>query len=353
MDAKHIQEGGHPVKQRYRRSFSRRRKESGTVAVLVALCLIVIVGFLALALDIGYVMITRNESQDAADAAALAGARRLGENYYTRVTDKTTDVVSASETTAGLNEVATQNVSQDNVDIKIGWWDQVSGAFTETAVTPNAVQATVTRRPGLTNGPIRTFVAGVVGIPSFQMGATATATILGECTGLVDFPIGIGRSWFTRVGANRGCTTVVLNRTMSSCAGYTNLQDEKYKWKQVEDIITKRTSVPVVNVGGFIEFGGGTVEALLTQVYDRFAEEAAKGNVPWRVTIPVFEDNDVCKNPTERSEVIGFATMDIENVILGGNAQGLYGRIVCEEANLARGTCFYAGTYGAIPGLVK
>ena len=42
--------------------FSMREKESGTVAVLVAICLIVIMGFLALALDIGYVMVTRNES---------------------------------------------------------------------------------------------------------------------------------------------------------------------------------------------------------------------------------------------------------------------------------------------------
>ena len=341
------------MNQSYKRIFSNRRKESGAVVIVVAICLIVILGFLALALDIGYVMITRNESQNAADAAALAGARQLGENYHVRAADKTANVVSVSEATAGLNRVARRSISQDNVAIRLGMWDQVSGTFAETLANPNAVEATVTRRQGLTSGPIRTFIAGVLGIPNFRMEATATATILGECTGIVDFPVGIGRSWFTVKGANRGCTTVVLNDTMSSCAGYTNLRDEKYKWKQVEDIITKKTPVPVVNVGSFIEFGGGTVEVLLKQVYDRFVLEKKNGNYPWRVTIPVFEDNDICKNPTERSEVIGFATMDIEDVILGGSAQGLYGRIICEEANITRGTCFYAGTYGAIPGLVK
>ena len=244
------------MKQIDGRSFSKHRKESGTVAVLVAICLIVILGFLALALDIGYVMITRNESQDAADAAALAGARRLGENYYTKVQDKTADVVSVSETTAGLNKVANQGVAQDNVAIKVGSWDQVSGIFIETAVNPNAVEATVTRRQGLTSGPIRTFVASVLGIPSFRMEATATATILGECTGIVDFPVGIGRSWFTNTGANRGCTTVAINDTMSSCAGYTNLENKPYKWKDVDNLITKKTTVPVVNVGDIIEFGG-------------------------------------------------------------------------------------------------
>jgi Flp pilus assembly protein TadG len=341
------------MKQIYRRSFSKHRKESGTVAVLVAICLIVIIGFLALALDIGYLMVTRNESQDAADAAALAGARRLGENYYTKVQDKTTNVVSVSEITAGLNKVANQGVAQDNVAIKLGSWDQVSGTFAETAVNPNAVEATVTRQQGLTSGPIRTFVAGVLGIPNFRMEATATATILGECTGIVDFPVGIGRSWFTNTGANRGCTTVAINDTMSSCAGYTNLENKPYKWKDVDNIITKKMAVPVVNVGDIIEFGGGVVQTMLQDLAARFAEEAAKGGGKWRVTIPVFDDDDTCQNPNKPYEVIGYATMDIENVIMSGNNKGLYGRIICEEANIARGTCFYAGTYGAIPGLVK
>ena len=340
------------MKQIVRRSYSRRRKESGTVAVLVALCLIVIVGFLALALDIGYVMVTRNESQDAADAAALAGARQLGENYYDKVADKTTNIVSVSETTAGLNKVATQNVSPDNVDVRIGAWDQISGAFTETAVTPNAVQATVTRQTGLTSGPIRTFVAGVLGIPSYRMQATATATILGECTGIVDFPLGIGRSWFTNTGANGGCTEVAINDTMSSCAGWTNLENKKYKWQDVDNIING-APVPLVNIGNIIEFGGGTVQTMLEDLAVRFEQMKNPTTLKWRVTIPVFEDNDVCQNPNKPYEVIAFATMDIKKVITSGNNKGVYGEIICGEANLTRGTCFYAGTYGAIPGLVK
>lgn len=341
------------MKKINRRSFSKCEKESGTVVVVVAICLLVLMGFLALALDTGYVMITRNESQDAADAAALAGARRLGENYYIKVADKTANVVSVSETTAGMNRVANQSVSPDNVATKIGSWDQVSGTFTETAVNPNAVQVTVTRQQGLTNGPIRTFVAGVLGIPSYRMEATATATILGECTGIIDFPLGIGRSWFTNTGANRGCTTVSINDTMSSCAGWTNLQNKPYKWKDVDDIITKKMAVPVVNIGNMIEFGGGTVQPILDDLAVRFADEAAKGGGKWRVTLPVFEDQDVCQNPVKPYKVIGYATMDIVNVITTGNSKGVYGIIICDVANLTRGTCFYAGTYGAIPGLVK
>ena len=90
---------------------------------------------------------------------------------------------------------------------------------------------------------------------------------------------------------------------------------------------------------------------MLKDLADRFAQEAVDGK--WRVTIPVFEDSDVCQNPNKPYQVIGFATMDITKVIMSGNDKGLYGVIICDEAYIVRGTCFYAGTYGAIPGLVK
>ena len=342
------------MKQIDRRVFSSSRKESGTVAVLVALCLIVIVGFLALALDIGYVMVTRNESQDAADAAALAGARQLGENYYDKIPNKTVDVENVSQTTAGLNKVATQNVSQDNVDIKIGWWDQVSGTFTETSTSPNAVQATVTRRTGAHQRPHPHLCRGRYGHTQFSHGSDGNGHHPGRVHRDCRFPPRDRKELVHEHRSKQGFAhEIAINDTMSSCAGWTNLQNKPYKWKDVDNIITKKTPVPVVNIGNIIEFGGGTVETMLEDLYDRFVVEAAKGGGKWRVTVPVFEDYDVCQNPNKPYEVIGYATMDIENVIMSGNNKGLYGRIICEEANLTRGTCFYAGTYGAIPGLVK
>ena len=45
--------------------------------ILVAISLVVLIGFAALAIDIGYFYHTKNQLQGAADAAALAGAIRL------------------------------------------------------------------------------------------------------------------------------------------------------------------------------------------------------------------------------------------------------------------------------------
>ncbi len=62
-----------------RRRFGKRRR--GAVLVLVALLLIPLLAFVALAVDLGLLTLARTECQQAADAAAMAGARTL--NGYT------------------------------------------------------------------------------------------------------------------------------------------------------------------------------------------------------------------------------------------------------------------------------
>ena len=61
-----------------RRNLERRR---GTVAVLVAVCLIPVLGVVAIALDGGLLQHNRRAVQAAADAAALAAASDLYNNY--------------------------------------------------------------------------------------------------------------------------------------------------------------------------------------------------------------------------------------------------------------------------------
>ena len=51
-----------------------KRSEKGQVLVLVALAIIVLLGFAALAIDVGFMYSTRHELQRSADAGALAGA---------------------------------------------------------------------------------------------------------------------------------------------------------------------------------------------------------------------------------------------------------------------------------------
>ena len=54
-----------------------RTSRHGAVVPTVAVCLIGLMGFVALAVDIGLMVIARSQAQNAADIAALAGARTL------------------------------------------------------------------------------------------------------------------------------------------------------------------------------------------------------------------------------------------------------------------------------------
>lgn len=54
-----------------------RRDQRGAVAVVAALCMVVLVGFLGFVIDLGHLYVRKTELQNAADAAALAGARAL------------------------------------------------------------------------------------------------------------------------------------------------------------------------------------------------------------------------------------------------------------------------------------
>src|SRR3954469_18206515 len=54
-----------------------RQDRKGVVVVYAAFLMIVVFGFAAFAIDIGHMVLTRDELQTAADAAALAGAMQM------------------------------------------------------------------------------------------------------------------------------------------------------------------------------------------------------------------------------------------------------------------------------------
>ncbi len=95
----------------------RRDRSDGQVLVLLALASFVLIGGLALALDVGYLMSERREAQGAADAAALAGARSLlaGESV--------SGATSAARAFAAANGVGGSDGSGVDVAISGDRWD--------------------------------------------------------------------------------------------------------------------------------------------------------------------------------------------------------------------------------------
>lgn len=66
-----------PVRLSGRRGCPSLRKERGAVAIIVALSMVVLIGFAGLALDLGKLYVARSELQNSADACALAAIQEL------------------------------------------------------------------------------------------------------------------------------------------------------------------------------------------------------------------------------------------------------------------------------------
>lgn len=331
--------------------FAKFKDEKGITIVYVALLIVVLLGITAFAIDIGYQRVTRNQLQNAADAGALAGARQLGQNYLDKLSDLTLSVADRAIYVAEMNSAAGKKLTNANIqntepnDI-IGNWDATkTPSFTPISSDPsldkNAVQlATQTSFVG--------FFSPILGLNSLNTNAIACAALSGLSEEKPTLPVAIGKSWFTTVGANRGCTTVAFNDTPNSCAGWTSLSTDKDVYKEVEKFIKNPSNIPTLSTGDQVYTKGGVNNQLLKALSDSLT-------LPVTKSVVIVDDNNDCGNlpPNDTMTVIGFATITITSIATSGNPQGLIGYVDCSVAFQGRGGGFYGGTYGSIPGLVK
>jgi len=150
-----------------RRSFNRiARDERGNVATLTAFALFPLLVLLAGVINFGVVFTMRNELQTTADAAALAGASKLGNTQ--NVLDKANEFAENNMPADGNGDVLADE------DIEIGYWDNANRTFTAGGTPENAVRAT-TRRTNATNNGIATFLGAFIGIDHWDVSTAAIA----------------------------------------------------------------------------------------------------------------------------------------------------------------------------------
>ncbi len=198
----------------------------GTIMVMAALGLVAFLGLASLAIDMGHRCVVRNELQNVADAAALAGARQLISNQNgTAVVDSgaaQTAVMSLAQTQAQLSGLPTvPDGSRNDISVAFGNWNIYAGspttAWTDTdgsaGSNSNAVRVSIQRASGLAYGPVTNFLAGILGLPTSSISASATAYLgfaYGTSPGGVDLPVAIpdtaitaanpqSRPWYARV----------------------------------------------------------------------------------------------------------------------------------------------------------
>lgn len=229
------------------RNPNRRSNERGAVAVIVALLTIfVFIPLLAFAIDLAYWFVARNELQNAADSAALAAARRLGENYLEmkaidpdmpasyNCSDSTTwpcsDLKDVAVEVALANLATGSHITLNAEEVTIGRWDPnkdfepIDLRFSAGAATPNAVKVR-TLKDSTTNGPVSLFFARVFGHNFMNAEATAIAALTGDGKaepGEIKLPVGMSELLLPE-----GCDNVLnFYSTGESCKGWHSFKSE-------------------------------------------------------------------------------------------------------------------------------
>ena len=118
--------------------FTRAGGRTGSVAVIMALVLVVVAGFAALVIDLGYTRYVRAELQIAADAGANAATAELDGTSAGLANARAVAVA-----VAGLNKAAGEAVTLDGNDSNDAAGDIVTGVWDGESFTPSSSAADV------------------------------------------------------------------------------------------------------------------------------------------------------------------------------------------------------------------
>jgi len=182
------------------------RDENGQAFILVALFLgIVMIGFLAVALDLGYIFSQKRIAQSAADAAAIAAAEEGGTGTSAQ------NAANSAATANGFNTSLATNPATVTLSTS------PSGNYSKTATTvpSNWVEAVVSQ-------PIHTFFMGSIDphLQTLNISASAvagTAASVGDCVCL-ESPSGMALNMSNGAYFASSCA-VRVNSTSSNAIG--------------------------------------------------------------------------------------------------------------------------------------
>lgn len=131
--------------------------------MMTAIIMIVLIGFVALTVDYGYMSLVQAELQNAADGAALAATSELGE--------ASPNVYGVANNVSQANTAGGNPVTLKTADVTTGIFDMSTATFTPNSAIANAVRV----KTEIIDKPL--FFAPVMGHKTFSITAEATAML--------------------------------------------------------------------------------------------------------------------------------------------------------------------------------
>ncbi|QNE15372.1 TadE/TadG family type IV pilus assembly protein [Pseudarthrobacter sp. NBSH8] len=146
-------------------------RERGAVTVIVALLMVVLLGSVAIAVDVGVIYSERAQLQNGADAAAIATAQKCAR-------DASSELCSTTSTLAG--SLANQNA--------LDGLSKVYSIDLDKTARKVAVQTSAKEKGG-TDNSVSLFFADILGFPTKEVGAKASAVWGSPKAGRTAFPL--------------------------------------------------------------------------------------------------------------------------------------------------------------------
>jgi Flp pilus assembly protein TadG len=359
-----------------RDTFSARLKDKrGTVTVVVVLAMLALIGFAAFAIDVGYMMVSRNQLQNIADTAALAAAGELGASYEGMQIPAQREYrpdagALLTEAQSVASRTGISGVTILSSDFRLGTWNFTTHTFTPSSTGPTAVNVTA-RKDNVANGPVTTLLAGVLGMGSFNVSATATASLAPPNyvpSGGLPVPVGISLAWFSdpAVYCNKPIKLYPANDP-AGCAGwhvYDQTPSSANTLRNTIDALNNGTYVSPETITGVTQydFTGGNIANALRDMTTLFNTMKVKNDgildkdndsSTWTTAVPVYDSQD-CSNPHGTMMIVGFSTIVITSVTSPPAPQVIWAKVVCDSiVSGPGGGGLNLQTYGTKPNLVQ
>ncbi|MDN7440249.1 TadG family pilus assembly protein [Burkholderia cepacia] len=326
-------------------------RQRGSVALFFLMFLIPLLSFGALAIDIAWVVTVNNQLQNAADAAALAGADAM--------MSPSGGAVNWAQAAPAANGVIARNsaagAALSTGTVTTGYWNVTRNpsSMQPTTITPGtydvpAVQVTVSRAPGVNGGSIPLLLGGLLGIPGASGSATAVAVLAapgGVAAGAL-FPVAIDQCVYNLYW-NASTSQPLINPLTGAPYEFTITNGLAYgllctggQWTSFQSSATDTSTIAglmttgnptTLNIGDSINLATGSKTALYASV-----------PVGTTVLLPV-----VTQTATSTTvPIVAFAPFHID-VSLGGSSKYIQGHFVTgvKMTGVGTGVGPYYGVY--------
>jgi Flp pilus assembly protein TadG len=306
------------------------RQPRGQALVTMAVALIALLGFGALAIDVGMMFLAKGELQNAADAAALAGAQEF---YYKDCADCPQSRWGFAEDSARANVTINQSMNANLVTgtVTSGWWN-ITGtpagmqAKTKSPIVTGdaaAIRVVVQKAPGTNGGSVALLLARM-------FGGQSTQAITASAVAVVSFPSVVGPKTTFPTAINNCMYGIFWDATTNrpkidpnTGAPYVFRIGSSYHYGACESgqwtsLLTDANDVPTVR--GLIENGNPDPLGIGTEIWIQPGTKNSLYNdvvVPSTVLLPVVQD--VSTTTHDQTPIVGFGPFVITASVGGSD----------------------------------